>query len=184
MLNSFKAKIVELGRPAETENVVHGLLDRITESITGLSKELPDLRSTVGKTPSRGDVMRIVRGLLTNEDDDQQTAIGSVHCIAWGREMKQVAGALTEEDAMRVLGEPLASVATFAALTGPIAHMFVGPASFDRVDRRARLSRRDDHGLRKHALFMNKGTASVKGTDPGRSAFVQSQKWVRIVPFV
>jgi hypothetical protein len=117
-----------------TEAVVRDLLDRVNGSIAGLSKELADLRGTIDGALTRADVTRIVRGMLRAEENQDQTAIGTVHCIACGRQMRQVSGALSEESAVRMLGEPPLSLAKFPTPASPIGQVFGSPGSLDRID--------------------------------------------------
>jgi uncharacterized phage infection (PIP) family protein YhgE len=134
ILNCFKDRISELDRPFPAEAAIRALLDQISAAVAGLTNELADLRAAMQKALTRADVIRIVKGMLTMEEVADQTAIGVVRCIACGREMRQVAGALTEEDALRMLGEPTTSLVRVPSIGVPFNQMFQSPKSFESVD--------------------------------------------------
>jgi bacterioferritin-associated ferredoxin len=144
ILNCFKDRITDLDRPFPAESAIRALLDQIGAAIAGLANELAELRAAMHKALTRADVIRIVKGMLTMEEVADQTAVGVVKCIACGREMRQVAGALTEEDALRLLGEPSTSLVRVPSIGVPLNQLFASPKSFDSVDspRAARPARR------------------------------------------
>lgn len=84
---------------------------KIKKVITELSGRMDELKDAVENTASREEINSVVEDLIKSMNFESQTAIGRVKCIACGREIPMVAGALTEEEAERILGMPPNSIA-------------------------------------------------------------------------
>ncbi|OHT01650.1 hypothetical protein TRFO_31483 [Tritrichomonas foetus] len=117
-------------------SVFDNLIATVRKALADMAAELNELKKGNGnKGLTRADVLKMLRDLLAEEDfDGNDTAIGYVKCIACGREIRQVAGAMTEEMAYRTLGAPTNSVAMFPYIGADksINQMF---ANSDQVDK-------------------------------------------------
>jgi hypothetical protein len=131
ILNAHHSKIEELDvRPPpeavhSDENLMQELVNKIRTAMAAMSRELNELRTSVEgtKTLTRADVARMIRDMQAPEDNDE-TAIGCVHCIACGREIRQVVGALPAEEVDKALGVPPSSVVRTSSTAGQLGQMF------------------------------------------------------------
>jgi hypothetical protein len=77
----------------------------------------------------------MVRKLQGGQDGDgaTSTSIGIVKCIACGREMQQVAGAMTEDEASKLLGAAPNCVAAGPQIAAPFSPIYSasGSEAFD-----------------------------------------------------
>lgn len=80
------------------------LLSSVRKALNDMSGEIEELRRTK-KGLTKRDVIDIVKDLIGDDhEQDDETSVGYVRCIACGREMRQVTGAMTEEQATKRLG--------------------------------------------------------------------------------
>jgi Skp family chaperone for outer membrane proteins len=128
ILRCHHAKISSLERPPPE---LQDMLERVRASMARMGRELEELRGKLGQGVSRSDVARMIRNSHGVDDDDggDETAVGIVHCIACGREMRQVVGAMTEHEALRVLGAPVTSI---PIATGTIGQMYTNSKTINR----------------------------------------------------
>lgn len=90
------------------------LLATIRKALADMASDLDALKKQSGKGLTKADVMRMIRDFLDQQeydDDHDETSIGYVRCIACGREINKVAGAMTEAQAYKSLGAPSNSLA-------------------------------------------------------------------------
>jgi hypothetical protein len=125
ILRCHHEKLAILERPAKE---LQDTLERVRASTVAMAHDLDELRGNLGRGLSRADVARMIRDSHPIDDGDQ-TAVGIVHCIACGREMRQVVGAMTEQEALRVLGDPVTSI---PLATGTVGQMYTNTKTIDR----------------------------------------------------
>lgn len=118
ILKAIHSKVASINNTQSSDfdqDAFDKLSDTIRKALENMEAELNLLRNQTNKGLTRADVMRMIREMLDDGDydDDQATAIGYVKCIACGREMKQVVGAMGENRAIRTLGAPPNSLATY-----------------------------------------------------------------------
>lgn len=90
------------------------LLATIRKALADMASDINALKKQSGKGLTKADVMKLIRDFLDQEeyeDDHEATSIGYVKCIACGREINKVAGAMTEAQAYKSLGAPSNSIA-------------------------------------------------------------------------
>lgn len=78
-------------------------LDDLQKQINELGGDLTELRRNLGKFASKADLANALKK-LGYIDPDSNTAAGRIRCIACGREVPQITGAMSERDAIRQLG--------------------------------------------------------------------------------
>jgi DNA repair exonuclease SbcCD ATPase subunit len=81
------------------------LLERLRQAIVEMDAQVAELRRALRKGLSRADVLSMISDAIASSRASE-TAIGTVRCIACGKETRQVAGAIGEADAVRRLGQP------------------------------------------------------------------------------
>ena len=111
ILNCYHDKIDSLPNTELDRDFLSELMDKIRGSMAGMAKEVEDLKNNMNKGLTRADVARMIREMSTVEGESDQTSVGCVKCIACGRDMRQVAGAMSEDEATRTMGPPPMSMA-------------------------------------------------------------------------
>lgn len=106
-MTAMQAKIVE--NAGEISNKVERILiekmfEKIQTVISGLSKRVAELKEGYDRTPSRDEINSIVTSMVKMISQESQTSIGRLKCIACGREIPQVTGAMSEDEALNSLG--------------------------------------------------------------------------------
>ncbi|OHT03375.1 hypothetical protein TRFO_29240 [Tritrichomonas foetus] len=88
-------------------SVYDNLVASVRKALNDMSADVDELRRSK-KGLSKADVLDIIRSMINTHDelDNDETSVGYVKCIACGRDIRQVAGAMTEEQATRTLGNP------------------------------------------------------------------------------
>jgi hypothetical protein len=132
------------GKIAEVADIVPDLavragveltLAQLGSNVAELQRSVADVRVHVGRAATKGEVTAIARRLQGIQDGDAatSTSIGIVKCIACGREMQQVAGAMTEDEADRLLGAPPNCVAAAPQSDAPFVPIYAasGSEAFD-----------------------------------------------------
>ena len=102
------------------------LLAKLKDSILAMDKELNQLKNALKKSVTRQEVLDMLR----DNEEMTGTSVGSVRCIACGREVTQVAGAMSEIDALKTLGAPPNSIAVFGNSTR-VSQMYTNDSSLD-----------------------------------------------------
>ncbi|KAK8878146.1 hypothetical protein M9Y10_004910 [Tritrichomonas musculus] len=94
------------------KDAVHKMFQKIQSIIGELRSHIDGLKKNIENTATRDEINDIFEDLIAEtRNNENQTAIGRVRCIACGREMSQVAGAMTEAELSRALGMPPNSLA-------------------------------------------------------------------------
>ena len=124
ILYCYHDKIGSLPNTDLDRSFLTDLIDKIKNAMAAMAKELEDLRNSMNKGLTRADVAKMIREMMQAEEDNDQTAIGCVRCIACGRDMRQVSGAMTEDEAFKTLGAAPNSVAMFPDIGGALGQMY------------------------------------------------------------
>ncbi|EAY20104.1 hypothetical protein TVAG_366120 [Trichomonas vaginalis G3] len=83
---------------------IEKLLQSLRNSLSSMDGDLSQLKNALKKGLTRQDVMDIISSMM--QDLYTTSSVGAVKCIACRREVTQVAGAITEVDALKTLGAP------------------------------------------------------------------------------
>lgn len=93
-----------------TKDAVDGMYQKLASAFKELVGEFSNLKDEMAKTATLDDVNAAFQSI--NIQDLPETSVGVVHCMTCGREMSQVAGALSYVDAVKTLGRAPTSYAT------------------------------------------------------------------------
>jgi predicted sugar kinase len=116
-LNAMHRKVVELNSEMLDKidrSLVEKMFDRFQAVIGEVKHRFDDLKDAVEQTATRDEINKIVEDLFNQFNMENETSIGRVKCIVCGRETTKVAGALSESDVARALGNPPNSIAYHA----------------------------------------------------------------------
>jgi len=94
------------------------LIDSLRRSIKDIEKNLANLKMNSPKVLTRTEVAAMIKDALTRTTSQWTTSVGTVRCIACGREGPTMEGAMTEADATKILGEPPSSIVHGAGTGG------------------------------------------------------------------
>ena len=113
-LTAMQAKIVEnaadlLGKV--DKSLVEKMFEKFQSVIGEMAGRIDDLKDAVEQTATREEINDMVEDILASMSMDGQTAVGTVKCMACGRDIPQVTGAQTEQEAYRALGNAPNSMA-------------------------------------------------------------------------
>ncbi|OHS93098.1 hypothetical protein TRFO_40601 [Tritrichomonas foetus] len=108
-LTAMHGKIVEnaselLGKV--DKSLVEKMFEKFQSVIGEMAGRVDELKDAVEQTATRDEINEMVEDILNSMNQEGQTAIGRMRCMACGREIPQVVGAITEEEAQRILGPP------------------------------------------------------------------------------
>ena len=134
ILNCYHEKIDSLPNTELDRDFLGELMDKLRGSMAGMSRELEDLKNNVSKGVSRADVAKMIREMMHVDTEPDQTSVGCVKCIACGRDMRQVAGAMPEEEATRTMGAPPQSMATASDYGPSIGHVYARTMERDSLE--------------------------------------------------
>jgi hypothetical protein len=95
---------------------LEAFLEKLRRAILEMDNELAELRRGLGRNLTKADVLALLNQALL--DRETETAIGSVKCIACGKETRQVSGATIETDSVRRLGVPPNALALLSLVGG------------------------------------------------------------------
>ena len=109
-LYSMHERIDDLTANSTDNSGLENLLNNLKDSIKAMERELNSLKNALKKSVSRQDVLDMLR---EQSEEITGTSVGAVKCIACGRDVTQVAGAMSEIDALKTLGAPPNSIAVF-----------------------------------------------------------------------
>jgi hypothetical protein len=113
-LTAMQEKLVHMD-VALAAKIDRGFVERMFERFQGTVGELKNgfdnLRHALAQTATRNEINNIIDDLFGSLSTVSETSIGRVRCMACGREMTKVAGALTEAEIARALGIPPNSIA-------------------------------------------------------------------------
>jgi hypothetical protein len=133
-LIAIQGKVVDLDRVPETKSdrsLVEKMFDRFQAAIGELKSGIDDLRDGLEQTATRGEINGIVEDIFDQLNVESETSIGRVKCIACGRDIHKVAGALTDAEVARALGTPPNSMAFHSTVSPPIGMQFTSREGFD-----------------------------------------------------
>ena len=133
ILNAMHGKILDLNSDLMNK-VDKAAVEKFFNKFQAVASEMKDhidkLQQAMEDTASRGEINQIVEDLFAQLNIDNETAIGAVKCIACGRDMSQVAGAMTEAELARALGNPPNSIA-YKSHTAPFSVAYSSNDHFD-----------------------------------------------------
>ncbi|KAK8900577.1 hypothetical protein M9Y10_002906 [Tritrichomonas musculus] len=98
------------------------LLEKLRRAILEMDSDLTELRNGIGKNLTRKEVLKMI-GEALHPDENDGTSIGTVKCIACGRDTPIVNGAIPENEAIKKLGIPPNSL-TLLNLNGSNTQMY------------------------------------------------------------
>lgn len=106
-LTAMQGKIVEnasdiLGKV--DKSLVEKMFEKFQSVIGEMAGRVDELKDCVEQTATRDEINEMVEDILNSMNQEGQTAVGRMRCMACGREIPQVVGAVTEEEAQRILG--------------------------------------------------------------------------------
>lgn len=134
ILDCYHNKISTIPNGDQDRQFLSDLIDKIRNAMMEMSRELESLKNSMGKSLTKAEVARMIREMTNVEEDNPQTAVGCVKCIACGRDMRQVAGAMTEDEALKMLGAPPNSVAVFPPGIGAVGQQFARTLDRESLD--------------------------------------------------
>ncbi|OHT13999.1 hypothetical protein TRFO_43184 [Tritrichomonas foetus] len=113
-LTAIQQKVVEnasdiLGKVDKSH--VEKMFEKFQNMVNELRNRLLDLKDACEQTATREEINEMINDLLLQMNNDGETAIGRVKCIACGRDTGIVTGAKTEYEIQRILGQPPNSIA-------------------------------------------------------------------------
>ncbi|OHT06212.1 hypothetical protein TRFO_25840 [Tritrichomonas foetus] len=129
-MTAMQGKIVE--NATEIQNrVERPLLEKIFEkfqSVIGdMSKRMNELKEGYDQTASRGEINTMVEDIFRAMTKESQTSVGRLKCMACGRDIPQVVGAMSEEEASEMLG-PATSSHVFHVKSGAVSNASNNPS--------------------------------------------------------
>jgi methyl-accepting chemotaxis protein len=106
-LTAMHGKIVEnaadiLGKV--DKSLVEKMFEKFQSVIGEIRGRVDELKDCVEQTATREEINEMLEDILNSMTQEGQTAVGRMKCMACGRDIPQVAGALTEQEAQRALG--------------------------------------------------------------------------------
>lgn len=114
------------------KSLVEKMFEKFQNVIAEMKNHVDDLKEAVEQTATRDEINDIIEDLFNSLNCESQTAIGRVKCIACGREIQSVAGALTEQEAARLLGNaPNSYVQKMQGGSPPIGISYTNKDGFD-----------------------------------------------------
>lgn len=133
-LNAMHGKIVDNTSDLDgmiDKETLEKLLEKLRQAIIDMDDDLTELRKGMNKSLTRADVIALIKA-LTNQEDTS-TSVGTVRCIACGRETTVVNGAMTEDEALKRLGAPPNSLAYMTIGGGSnYGQLYTGNDTMDR----------------------------------------------------
>jgi predicted nucleic acid-binding Zn-ribbon protein len=133
-LSAIHVKVVDLDQLLESKadrSLMEKMFDRF-QAVTGeLKSGMDDLKEGLEETATRDEINGIVDEIFNQMNVESQTSIGRVKCIACGRDIHKVAGALTEGEIARALGTPPNSMAFHSSVSPPIGMQFTSREGFN-----------------------------------------------------
>jgi predicted nucleic acid-binding Zn-ribbon protein len=132
-LAAMHTKLVEQNADiaAKTDKpAVEKLFEKFQTIIRDVHVRMDELASAIEQTASREEVNQIIDEVISLIRPDGQTAVGQVKCMACGRGIAQVVGAVSPQDAHRTLGTPTSSL-VFKSGASPVSVMGQAKGGFD-----------------------------------------------------
>lgn len=110
-LYSMHDRIDDMSETMPDVSGIANLLETLRNSLQSMDGDLSQLKNALRKGLTRQDVMDIISAMM--QDPFTTSSVGAVKCIACGREVTQVSGAITEVDALKTLGAPPNALAVY-----------------------------------------------------------------------
>jgi hypothetical protein len=136
-LTAIHSKVADLNHEF-TVKMDRGFLEKMYDTFQSIVAELKngfeELKHGLEETATREEINGIIENLFGSMNIETETSVGRVKCIACGREMNKVVGALTETEISRALGTPPNSIAFHAGpAAAPIGVAYQSRDGFDGV---------------------------------------------------
>jgi hypothetical protein len=133
-LTAMHAKIVEnaaniLGKV--DKSLVEKMFEKFQSVIGEIRGRVDELKDCVEQTATREEINDMLEDILNSMTQEGQTAVGRMKCMACGRDIPQVAGALTEQEAQRALGSAPNSMVYRTAGQAKVGVVFQTKEGFD-----------------------------------------------------
>ena len=120
--------------PKELENKFDAILKKIQSALRDMVTDLDDLKKGVRNGLSKKEIMDLIEQALNNhEEPETDSSIGALKCIACGRDVNKVRGAVPEIDALKTLGAPPNSIMFQSSFMTPsyIQSVFSNDVAFE-----------------------------------------------------
>ena len=115
--------------PQVSKESVDNMFDKLSNSFKELAKQVIRLSEQMQGLPTMADLRQAISGIQIN--DLPETAIGVVHCMTCGREISQVTGAMSYEEAVKQLGRAPTSIAGRGSAGKSLGIQYTGRSNFD-----------------------------------------------------
>jgi hypothetical protein len=92
------------------KSLVEKMFEKFQSVIGEMASRVDDLKDCVEQTATREEINDLLEDILNSMSHEGQTAVGRMKCMACGRDIPQVTGAVTEQEARRTLGSAPNSV--------------------------------------------------------------------------
>jgi hypothetical protein len=110
--------------------LVEKMFEKFQAVIADMVGRVDDLKESVEETATRDEINGMIDEILNSLSQEGQTAVGRMKCMACGRDIPQVSGAVPENEARRALGTPPNSM-VFNAPAVKIGVQFQTKEGFD-----------------------------------------------------
>jgi hypothetical protein len=111
-------------------NTLDPFLDKLRQAIIDIDEELSEMRAGIEANLTRPEVLQMIEKAF--RDNENETAAGSMRCLACGQTSRHVAGATIEPDTVRRLGVPTNTLALMSILGGNrIGPLYSGPEQLE-----------------------------------------------------
>jgi hypothetical protein len=108
-LTVLHKKIIEQETELRTKMdklMIEKVLERFQGIIRDVGTRMDEMQAALLQTASREEINEMLDNALACAPSSGETAVGQMMCMACGRPISQVTGALTREEAHRLLGTP------------------------------------------------------------------------------
>jgi hypothetical protein len=133
-MSAMQAKIVEnaadlLGKV--DKSLVEKMFEKFQAVIGEIRGRVDELKDAVEQTATREEINEMLEDIIGSLSQEGQTAIGRMKCMACGRDIPQVAGAISELEAQRALGTPPNSMVFKGPGAGKVGVVYQTKEGFD-----------------------------------------------------
>ena len=111
-----------------SKDVIDNMYNKLSSSFKELANEVIKISGKMDDMATTEDLQQAIAGI--SHQDYPETSVGVVRCMTCGREMSQVAGAMTYEEAVKTLGRAPTSIATRGGGKG-LGIQYTGRGTFD-----------------------------------------------------
>jgi predicted nuclease with TOPRIM domain len=130
-LNAMHGKLVKMNEDMLSKmdrGLVEKMFDQFQQVVHDIKTRVDDLKDALEQTATREEINRILEDLVNSLNMESETAIGTVKCIACGRDITKVTGSMTETEVDRVLGHAPYAIAQHV---NPVRVSYSGQEGFD-----------------------------------------------------